>query len=238
MVSGPPAGEGAVWLALETATPSGSVALWKGGMAFELTLRVHGSGAERLLPAIDQALESSGTLPEEVSSFIVGSGPGSFTGVRIAASMAKGWAMARSIELFAYPSLLAVAAGWPGGGPVCALFDARRGQVYAACYEVSGTDLREHLAPGAWTVEALAAELESRQLSPVFAGEGAHAYAAEIGAAFHGAVILPAQLAAPRAASLLWLRQSFPELGRVADPQVWEPMYLRDWKVQEGQGKR
>ncbi|HSG81432.1 MAG TPA: tRNA (adenosine(37)-N6)-threonylcarbamoyltransferase complex dimerization subunit type 1 TsaB [Gemmatimonadota bacterium] len=228
----------AIWLAVETATASGSVALWKEGLAVELTLRVHGSGAERLLPAIEQVLESTGTRPEEVTSFIVGSGPGSFTGVRIAASMAKGWAMARRTELFAYPSLLAVAAGWPAGGPVCSLFDARRGQVYAACYEVSDVGLQEHLPPGAWKVEALVAELDSRGLSPVFAGEGALVYAKEIGTAVAGATILPAHLAVPRAASLLWLRQLAPDLGRVAKPQDWEPTYVRDWKVQEGRGKR
>ncbi len=231
-------GESPIWLAVETATSVGSVAVWRGGLAFECSLRIQGAHSERVLPALEHALSVTGTLPEEVSAFVVGSGPGSFTGVRIAASMAKGWAMARETPLFAYSSLLAVAAGCGSSGPVCALFDARRGQVYAACYEISTAGPAEKLAPGAWRVEELLDELARQSLRPAFAGDGALAHREAIGRAFGDAAVLPGHFAPPRAASLLWLRDVAPDLGRVERPEVWEPLYVREWRVPEEQEGR
>ena len=227
-----------VWLAVETSTPAGSVAIWKDGLAFEQTLRIHGTHSERLVPAIEQALAATGVRPEEVTGFVVGSGPGSFTGVRIGASLAKGWAMARQTPLFAYPSLLAVAAGCGVTSPVCALFDARRGEVYAACYEVSAAGVAERLPPVACRVQDLLAELSSRALEPVFAGDGAEIHHRAIRAVWAGARILPEHLGVPRAASLLWLRNVAADLGRVEHPATWEPMYVRDWRIPEDQGRR
>ncbi|NIR43117.1 MAG: hypothetical protein GWN32_13975, partial [Gemmatimonadetes bacterium] len=68
--------------------------------------------------------------------------------------------------LFAYSSLLAVAAGTGVNGPLCALFDARRGQVYAACYQLSPEGPAEMVAPAAWRIEELITELAQRGLDP------------------------------------------------------------------------
>jgi tRNA threonylcarbamoyladenosine biosynthesis protein TsaB len=235
------AGEGhepQVWLALETATSLGSVAVWRDGLAIECSFNIKGSHSERVLPAVDHALEVTGTLPEDIAALIVGSGPGSFTGVRIAASMAKGWTMARGTPLFAYSSLLALAAGTGVSGPVCAAFDARRGEVYAACYEMSVQGATERLAPAAWRLDDLLGELARRDLKPAFVGEGASAYRERIAEGLAGAVVLPEHLGVPRAASLLWLRSVDPQLGHVPQPGEWEPIYVRDWRVPEEQERR
>jgi tRNA threonylcarbamoyladenosine biosynthesis protein TsaB len=227
-----------VWLALETATSVGSVAVWRDGLAFECAFNIRGSHSERVLPAVDHALEVTGTVPEQISALIVGSGPGSFTGVRIAASLVKGWAMARGTPLFAYSSLLALAAGTGVRGPVSALFDARRGEVYAACYEMSAAGASEILAPAAWRLEDLLDEMARQGLSPVFVGEGATAYRETIAGARAGATVLPEHLGVPRAASLTWLRSVAPDLGRVERPERWEPLYVRDWRVPEESERR
>lgn len=226
-----------VWLAVETSTPSGSVALWKEGLAFEQTLRIQGTHSERLVPAIEHALATTETLPEQVTDFVVGSGPGSFTGVRLAASLAKGWVMARQTRLYAYPSLLAVAAGSGAREPVCALFDARRGEVYAACYDVAGEVVSELLSPGVWPIQDLLAELSAGGLEPAFAGDGAAIYREAIRDAWEGAVILPEHLGVPRAAGLLWLRSEAPDMGEVSRPDTWEPVYVRDWRVSDDRGR-
>jgi tRNA threonylcarbamoyladenosine biosynthesis protein TsaB len=150
--------------------------------------------------------------------------------------MAKGWATARATPLFAYPSLLAVAAGCGAQGHVCALFDARREQVYAACYQVSEAGADELLPPGAWRIDHLLAELDRLGLQPIFAGEGALVHGAAIKDAFDDARLLPAHLAVPRAASLLWLRHVAPDLGRVERPESWEPIYVREWRIEEEEG--
>lgn len=226
-----------IWLAVETSTPAGSVGVWRDGLAFEQTLRIQGTHSERLVPAIQQALAATGTRPEAVTDFVVGSGPGSFTGVRLAASLAKGWVMARQTRLFAYPSLLAVAAGSGAEMPVCALFDARRGEVYAACYDVSCGGVSERLAPATWRLQALLAELSARGLEPAFAGEGAAVHREAIRAGWPNARILPDHLGVPRAASLLWLRSEAPAWGRVDRADIWEPLYVRDWRVPDDRGR-
>jgi tRNA threonylcarbamoyladenosine biosynthesis protein TsaB len=221
------------WLAVETATPTGSVAIWKDGLAFEQTLRIQGTASELLMPSIEHALAATDTSPGDISGLVVGSGPGSFTGVRVGASLAKGWAMARGTPLYAYSSLLAVAAGSGVVGPVCPMFDARRRQVYAACYDMSAESVSELLAPQAWYVEDLIEEIVTRDLQPVFTGEGVAAYSDALLGAFGSAVLLPEHLGVPRAGSLLWLSRVVPELGRVNDPARWEPLYVRDWRVPE-----
>lgn len=226
-----------VWLALETATPLGSVALWRNGLVLEQTLRIQGAHSERVLPAIDYTLQVTGTAPEDVTALVFGSGPGSFTGVRIAASLAKGWAKARGTPLFAYSSLAAVAAGAGAVGLVCSMFDAKRGEVYAACYDMRADGLDERLAPGAWPVPALIDELERRDLRPVFAGEGAIAYQKVIRDILGEAVVLPEHLGVPRAAGLLWLRGVVPEQGRLSRPEAWEPRYVREWRLQPEGGE-
>lgn len=222
-----------VWLAVETSTSSGCVAVWKGGLAYEETQRIHGVHSERVLPSIARAMEVVGVRPDEVTSLVVGSGPGSFTGVRIAASLAKGWVGARGTQLFTYSSLLAVAAGAGVGRALCAMFDARRGEVYAACYTIGADGYTTEIGPGAWDVRRLLSEIADRGLDPAFAGDGAARNRSVIADAFGRERVLPDHLGSPRAASLLWLRAVAPDAGRVERPGQWTPLYVREWRVPE-----
>jgi tRNA threonylcarbamoyladenosine biosynthesis protein TsaB len=236
-VAGMSTNEDGLWVAVDTSTATGSVAVWKGGLAFEQTLQIRGTHSELILPVLDHALGVTGTSPDEVEALVIGAGPGSFTGVRIAASLGKGWAMARGTPLYAYSSLLAVAAGTGSCRSVCAMFDARRAQVYAACYDLSTQGPTEQLAPAAWDVEDLLSTLSRRGLRPLFVGDGATVHRSSIEAACKDAILLPEHLGVPRAASLLWLRAVVPELGRVNAPEDWEPRYARDWRVSEERGR-
>ncbi len=101
---------------------------------------------------------------------------------------------------------------------------------------MSDAGVDELLPPGAWRIRDLLAELDRRDLRTIFAGEGALVHDVAIREVFAGAHILPEHLAVPRAASLLWLRASVPELGRVQRPESWEPIYVRDWKIKEESG--
>ena len=209
-------------LALETSTSLGSIALGSGGtLVAECALGVRATHSETVLDEVDRLLRRAGKRTDEIGRVVVGSGPGSFTGVRIAASLAKGLCHALGLPLYAYSSLRAVAAS-VAVSPVCALFDARRDEVYAAAWPEGA--LGEPLFPPA--VEPLGRALG--RLDPVaswsFAGEGATRHRAEIEAL--GGVVLPAHLGVPRAAALLWLADALPA-GRVPDPRDWEPGYVR-----------
>lgn len=210
-------------LALDTSTSLGAVALAAGEeLLAESLLSVRATRSETVMPEVDRLLRLAGRRREELSAVVVGSGPGSFTGVRIAASLAKGLCFARGIPLFAYPSLLAVAAATGLEGAVCALFDARRGEVYAAAYRRFAPPEAE-LGPAALPADELLERLDPSGWT--FAGEGALLHRDAIRA--RGGRVLPPHLAPPRAAALLWLASVCPEAGRVEDPAGWEPAYAR-----------
>ena len=214
------------YLAIETSTATGGVAVGRGDRVLaEVTLGVQARHSEAVLPAVDFALRAAGLTPRELGGVVVGGGPGSFTGVRLAAALAKGLVRALGVPLYAYSGLAALAASAGGGEqPVCALFDARRNEVYAACYRFPGFARLEVLqAPVACPVEEVLRATAA--FAPLYAGEGALRHRALIEAA--GLNIAPAHAGLPRAAALLWLADMAPEAGLVEEPATWEPLYLR-----------
>ena len=215
-------------VALETSTGFGSVAVGGGGRVLgEVGLGVNTRHAESLLPALEFLLRATGIERRDIDGIVVGAGPGSFTGVRIAAATGRGLAQGLGVPLYAWSSLAALALDAVSAGPVCTLFDARRGEVYAACYDrAPGSDRLDTLIePQPVTVPVLLTMLPTPR--PDFAGEGAVRYAAELG------VAAPAWRV-PRAAALLRLAEADPDSGHVTDSSGWEPTYLRASGAERG----
>jgi tRNA threonylcarbamoyladenosine biosynthesis protein TsaB len=213
-------------LALDSSTHGGSVAVGVDGrVAAEVTLDPGRGASSLLLPAIDRAVREAGLAPKELAAVVAAGGPGSFTGLRIAAATAKAIVRVLGVPLFAYSGLLAAAATLRGAArPVCALFDARNREVFAGCWSFAGDSVEELLAPAALRVEDAVARV--RDARPVCTGEGAALYRDEVEAALGpGSVVEPG--GGSPAAGLLWLARAVPERGRVADPAAWEPDYLR-----------
>jgi tRNA threonylcarbamoyladenosine biosynthesis protein TsaB len=216
-------------LALESSTSTGSVAVGDGSRVIAEVVRdVAGGHSSALLPAVEAVMEAAGLAPADLTAVVVGEGPGSFTGLRIAAATAKGMLQALRVPLYGYSGLLATAASaWSARGPVCALFDARRRDVFAACYRFDGAAPVELLMePAALSLEAVVERFRGSPEPPLFVGEGALLHRAELEEAL-GAKVGPAHLATPRASALVWLAMAVPERGRVEDPASWEPEYLR-----------
>ena len=209
-------------LALETSTPLGSIAVGHGDtLISECALAVRATHSETVLDEVERMLARARIGVDGIERVIIGAGPGSFTGVRIAASLAKGWCHARGVPLFAYSSLRSVAAS-AGRDRVCALFDARRGEVYGAAW-ADGPLEAPIRGPTACDVDRWVEGLEDPG-SWSFAGEGAIRHRATIEA--HGGRVLPPFLGVPRAGALLWLAVRLPA-GRVVDIDAWEPRYVR-----------
>lgn len=107
-------------LAFDTSTPLGSVCLGvNGDVVARGVIRGRGAHSSHLVPAIDAVLQEVGADPSHLVGLVVGAGPGSFTGVRVAAATAKGLAHALDIPLWAVSSLEAgaVAVDISGVGP-------------------------------------------------------------------------------------------------------------------------
>jgi tRNA threonylcarbamoyladenosine biosynthesis protein TsaB len=124
-------------LALDTTTQTASVALYDPTATPSLRAvrseRVT-THSDRLLALIDELFVSLGARPSDLAAVACASGPGSFTGLRIGLSTAKGLCLALGCPLVLVPSLEALAAR--GQGRVWALLDAHKGELYAAEYDV------------------------------------------------------------------------------------------------------
>lgn len=167
-------------LALETATDACSVALADGRtLLVELSLHRPRAHAEHLVSLIQDALRYADADRSAIQAIAVSAGPGSYTGLRIGASTAKGLALALDVPLVAVPSLEALAAsaaphGQPGEG-VATFFNARRNEVYAAAFRWEAEGALVPLRPTtALPLDALAAWMGTPDLTRLWLmGEGA-----------------------------------------------------------------
>lgn len=121
-------------LVIEAATAAGSVALLQGEERLASRQVTMGAGMrDGLFPALEALLHEAAIAPGQLGAVVCGAGPGSFTSLRIAASLAKGLAHGSGVPLYAVPSLLIAAAALPAQvqGEFVVHADALRGERYA-----------------------------------------------------------------------------------------------------------
>ena len=168
---------------------------------------------ERLAPMTAEVMAESGAPFAAVTRIAVTIGPGSFTGLRVGLAFAKGLKLATGAALVGIGTLEGLAASAPEPGPVVAVIDARRDQVYLQAFEAG----RPLMAPDALTLEGAAARLA--ELAP-----GGEIRAIGPGAALLAPILGPGQvrdIAAPDLAALV-------RLAEAAQPGTEvRPLYLR-----------
>ena len=213
-------------LALETATPIGSVAVGTSqGLIAEVSVgnRRH---AAATLPAIEEVLRLAGAGFADVDRIVLADGPGSFTGLRIGFAVAKGILHQHpTLSLRLAPSLLGLAWGARAfaTGAVAAVYDALRGDVFAAVYRIGAGRVDTLLAPRLITP----AELVQTVPAPAIAlGDGAAAHA-WLMRQWTGRAPVGPPAAVPRAAVLLELLDVPEATTLVEDPGAVEPVYGR-----------
>lgn len=212
---------GPLTLALDASTYTGTVALLCGGAQLgAIDVPMRSVGRETLLPAVADLVRQSGRAADDIERIVCGSGPGSFTGLRIAASIAKACAMrtgARGeIPFYGVSSLLLIVAGNTIArepGRYVAVLDALRGDVYAAAFEV-GDDLS--------IVEVEAMSVRPRDsVDPVATRLGARVVGPDQAIRF-----------APHARGVARIQSLF-RTAPVADLATWEPEYGRTAAAQQ-----
>lgn len=213
-------------LAFDTATPVGSVCLLEGDRV--LAARYFDAGlhhSQHLFVEFDSIFKLVGRTPAAVEVVAVTIGPGSFTGLRIGLSAAKGFCMARDAALVPVPTLEALAARLPFSRmPVLALLDARRGEVYAGLYDTSEGPPILLQGPRAGTPQAILSEWASGPA--VCTGDGASAHV-DVLSGQAEMTMAPPHCRRPDAAAVAWLGRRRFETGQVADLGEVEPEYLR-----------
>ena len=213
-------------LALDTATPVGSVALLNeekilAGRYFDVGLQ----HSQRLVVEIEEIFKTASCAFHDVEAVAVSIGPGSFTGLRIGLSTAKGFCLAGDIALVAVPTLEALAARLPfARHPVCAVLDARKQEVYTALYDTSSGHPQVLSPSRAMALETLLQERAGEKT--IFVGNGVSAYK-DLMAAYPRALQTPFHCARPEAGAIGWLALARLRAGQIADLETVEPAYLR-----------
>src|SRR5215210_5627977 len=140
-----------MWLALDTASDWASVALGKpqeGRTAVEENVQGARRHAAALLPMVQSLLARAGASLDDLRGIVLSDGPGSFTGLRVGASVAKALVHARGLPLWTAPSLLVRAAGVSRQDAlILAVANALRGEVYTAAYRFTAGGIRTELIP-------------------------------------------------------------------------------------------
>ncbi len=176
---------GTLTLAFDTATEHIAIGLaLRTGEALEVIgtrdAEAPRAALARLLPSVEDLLIDHAVRPSDVSEVVVGHGPGSFTGVRIAVSAAKGLAHGLEVPLYAVSTLDAVAWRLAGslrpGTLIGVLGDAMRGEVYPALFEVTPDGVKRLTSDRVATPDAVAGEWASLENSLVLTGNGLTKY--------------------------------------------------------------
>ena len=215
-------------LALETSTGQCSVALWYDGALLTRSLHAPRRQAEILLPMFDEVLAEGGITRGQLDGIAFGRGPGAFTGVRLAVSVAQGLALALDRPVLPVSTLAALALAAPVAAPcVLAVLDARMGEVYAGAFRRVAAAVLEPL--GAETVGAAAA-LEVPAAPAWFGvGSGWAVHAEALGRRLGAAVLAGIDAAAvPEAAQVARLAAPTLAAGGGVRADQALPVYLRD----------
>ncbi len=211
-----------VILAIDTATPCGGIALWRDGrLLTQSLLTVPREHSRQLFVEIDEAMTMTQTDRSQLTAVSVTIGPGSFTGLRIGLSAAKGLCSALEIPLVTVSTLEVMAARvlW-SPRPVACLLDARKDEAYVAVYDTSRGIPQCLEPPRAVPIDVFLTSWGGRDL--FFAGD-VHLLPESIS----GDAIVPGHLHAPDAGALAWLATHRLAVGHTADLVNVEPEYLR-----------
>jgi tRNA threonylcarbamoyladenosine biosynthesis protein TsaB len=193
--------------------------------------------AERIFGFIDEVLQEGSVSAGELSGVAVSIGPGSFTGLRIGLSVAKGLHASTGIEIVPVPTLEALATAGAdraragGATMILAALDARRDEVYCQLFDLGG----DRVTP-VWEVQDLSVEEVVRRLpgwAIAVTGNGREKVAGVPGGreGWRGSplIVLPAEHARCSAAAVARLGAALFGSGVHCDPAALEPCYVKEF---------
>lgn len=213
-------------VAIDTATDQASLALHDGfRVRVEHTWEAPRRHTSELMPRLADAMERLDLVPKQLSGVAVTKGPGSFTGLRIGLSVAKGLAVSQSVPVVGVPTLDVVAAAQGRDRrQLAAILKAGRGRISIAIYrwQFGEWQVREEPRLTTW------ADLEQEITEPtLFCGEIDRVGAGVIARLGDRAVLLPAAWRLRRAGFLAELGWRRLNRGDVDDAASLTPIYLK-----------
>lgn len=216
-------------LAIETSGGRCGAALLAGGVLREREVVAPRGHAELLLPMVESLLAEAGIALAGCQAIAFGRGPGSFTGVRIATSVAQGLGLGSGVPLAPVSGLAALARGaWLRGGHrrACCALDARMAEVYLAAYALDAEGVPTLVVEEQLVPPTAAPALEGTGWHGVGTGFGTHG--AALAARFGGALAGVEPEAEPSAADIAVLGALAFAAGQTVAARDAAPTYLRD----------
>ena len=215
-------------LAIDTATEACSAALMIGERIIERSEIAPRRHAELILPMIEALLAEGGIGKRQLDGIAVGRGPGAFTGVRLAISVAQGLALGLDIPVVPVSSLAALAQDAPAqvGSPILAVIDARMGEVYAGTFHRATNGLVEPI--GSESVGPASKVVVPPNEKWTVVGSGWSAYHDALSQRLLAAPRFADGTRCPQAQAIARLAAPQFAAGMVVAPESALPVYLRD----------
>ncbi len=212
-----------------------SVAVTEDGILLgEFTTNFKKTHSQTLLPMLDELKQVLDLDLATIDAIAVAAGPGSFTGLRIGASTAKGLGLALEKPVIAVPTVDALAYNLWGAGPdVCPLMDARRNQTYTGLYRFAEGKMQTIIPQEAVDVSEIISEVNSRCQEVIFLGDGVPVFASQIAEQCRVPyTFAPAHRSHQQAASVCALaevlaQEALSQGQQLSSPDEFRPTYLR-----------
>lgn len=223
-------------LAIETSARVGGIALLQGGtLLVERPLDGRTRHASAALPTIRTVLADNGLRLADVDCVAFSRGPGSFTGVRVSATIARMLHDHGGAKVVAAPTLAAIAENFAGElkpeETLAVVLDAKRGQVYSAAYRRGPAGLDEIEAPSVRPPGPWIASLREGAARVYVAGAGLSIHRSTCSEA--GGQAVSEEYWQPRAATIARLGWRLATTGRFCERDAITPLYLRPPECEE-----
>ena len=216
-------------LAFETSAKAVSVALLKDGLLMGEYVQNNGQTHSRtLMKMAEDLLRNCDYEAKDVDAVAYAAGPGSFTGVRIGVSAAKGFAWGLELPCVGVSTLEGMARSIAvADGLYCAAMDARRNQVYTALFQMESGMLSRLTEDMAISVEELGQLLKNHEKTKFLVGDGAALCYNNLQSIVSDLVLLPEHLRMQRASGTALIAWEQLSAGQRPDGAELTPNYLR-----------
>lgn len=211
-------------LAFDTSTEYLSLAIMRDHTLFNYDVLAGQTHSQIILPQIQQLLNQASLQLQDLDGLAFGAGPGSFTGVRIAAGVAQGLGFGANLPVVGVCTLMALAEA-SAATKVIACLDARMGEVYHAVYVKEATGWQAVIAPGLYKPDAVPA-LDGDDWVGV--GSGWQTYGEVLAEAYRGQVTSTQPALLPMSSAVLALAHPTFVASEAKSAEYAMPIYIRN----------
>jgi len=216
-------------LAVDTSTSAATAAIMEDGrLISEYILNINRAHSQKIMGIIDELFRKSGIKPAEIDLYACSAGPGSFTGLRIGASIIKGMAQTFGKPIAGVPTLDALAYNlYNCSGLICPMLDAQRGMVYSSLYSWENGSLVKLTELRVILMEDLIKLIKDKAVPTTFLGDGALLFEENLKKGLGEYYVAPADSLLPRASSCAKIAMEMYDKGSFDTYNSFRLTYIR-----------